>query len=182
MLREVEGLSYKEMSEVVNVPVGTIMSRLSRARKRLQEALILSEQGPWIMTHPDMEAQVDMYLDGELAGSDAGELEAHLAGCQTCGRLRDDRLALRRAIAAELPRLDAPDALRERVRATLRERVSAAGPPLRPGRGVALAGPRRERSPSSRSAAGGSARRTRRRLSSPTRCWRVTCARSCRAT
>ncbi len=78
------------------------------------------------MTHPDMEARIDMYLDGELAGSDAGELEAHLAGCQACGRLRDDRLALRRAIAVELPRLDAPDALRERVRATLRERVSGA--------------------------------------------------------
>jgi RNA polymerase sigma-70 factor, ECF subfamily len=39
VLRELEGLSYKEISEVVGAPVGTIMSRLSRARKRLQEAL-----------------------------------------------------------------------------------------------------------------------------------------------
>ncbi len=40
VLRELEGLSYQEISEVTAVPVGTVMSRLFRARKRLQEALI----------------------------------------------------------------------------------------------------------------------------------------------
>jgi RNA polymerase sigma-70 factor (ECF subfamily) len=39
VLREIEELSYKEISDVTGVPMGTVMSSLSRARQRLREEL-----------------------------------------------------------------------------------------------------------------------------------------------
>ena len=77
------------------------------------------------MAHPSFEAQLDMYLDGELAALDARELEAHVAQCPECARFRDARLALRAALQARAPAFPASDTLRERVRAAVRAAAPA---------------------------------------------------------
>jgi RNA polymerase sigma-70 factor (ECF subfamily) len=44
VLREMEELSYKEIADVTGIAIGTVMSRLSRARKRLHDQLVVPEE------------------------------------------------------------------------------------------------------------------------------------------
>jgi RNA polymerase sigma-70 factor (ECF subfamily) len=45
VMRELEELSYKEIASAISTPLGTVMSRLSRARARLQDCLSVRMKG-----------------------------------------------------------------------------------------------------------------------------------------
>ena len=54
LLCEVEEMSYQEIAEVLSIPIGTVMSRLARARKAVRESLLSSPGVPLSreLSHP----------------------------------------------------------------------------------------------------------------------------------
>lgn len=46
VLRELEDLSYRDIAAITEVPVGTVMSRLARARQQMRQALLGEARGP----------------------------------------------------------------------------------------------------------------------------------------
>ena len=115
MLRDVNGLSYRDIAAMLGVPIGTVMSRLSRAR-----GLLMSDLGSATMSEHD-----DGLPDGPggyaPAAARAGRWRARRGGRASCGaahrrgsrpggRACPHRRAARRPWAG-LPRPEVSDAL-----------------------------------------------------------------------
>jgi anti-sigma factor RsiW len=82
------------------------------------------------MKHTDFAAQLDAYVDGELVGNEARDMEGHARECAACAHTHERHLALRAAIRERLPALRAPGELRSRVRQAVR--AAAGVTPARP--------------------------------------------------
>jgi RNA polymerase sigma-70 factor, ECF subfamily len=52
LLADVEGFSYKEIAEITNVPIGTVMSRIHRGRRSLQKALLEYAEARGLVSAP----------------------------------------------------------------------------------------------------------------------------------
>ncbi|HEY6539930.1 MAG TPA: sigma-70 family RNA polymerase sigma factor [Ktedonobacteraceae bacterium] len=52
ILADIEGMSYKEIAEALQIPIGTVMSRISRARRQLQQSLWQYAQDQGYITMP----------------------------------------------------------------------------------------------------------------------------------
>ena len=71
LLADVEGFPYKEIAEILDIPIGTVMSRLHRGRKRLQSQLMEFGRSRGLVDDPED----DVVVAGAESDSETSEAD-----------------------------------------------------------------------------------------------------------
>lgn len=79
LLVELEGLGYRDTSDVLNCPIGTVVARLSATRERLRVLIGGDDEVSLRATREGVhEAELHAYLDGELGSGRIDAVESYL--------------------------------------------------------------------------------------------------------
>jgi RNA polymerase sigma-70 factor (ECF subfamily) len=120
VLRDVHDFSYDEMGSILEVPVGTVKSRVLRARELVRDCL--KQEGRAVPVHPDVSRRLSAYLENTLTTDAKEEIKRHLGSCGSC---REELANLEWTVGhlKSLPGVAPPSWLTEKIMAKLRDRT-----------------------------------------------------------